>query len=101
MKLGKVIRELRKKKGLNQKEFATLCGITAAYLSQIETGGKSGTKQVGHLTMLQTIATKLEVPLPILMWFTIEDTDIAEHKRAAWKAIHPAVDGMLAGFFEV
>ncbi len=38
MEFGKKIRELRKKKGLSQRELAQLVGIDFTYLSKIETG---------------------------------------------------------------
>ena len=40
MNLGNVIKNTRKKKGQTQTEFASLCGITQTYLSQIENNSK-------------------------------------------------------------
>ena len=36
--LGQKLRELRRKKGVNQKEMATALGVSAAYLSALEHG---------------------------------------------------------------
>ena len=36
MNLGQAIKDLRKTKGIKQGDFAIECGITPAYLSQIE-----------------------------------------------------------------
>lgn len=40
---GKVIRELRKEKGLSQEAFADLAGIDRSYMGHIERGEKNVT----------------------------------------------------------
>lgn len=55
----KLWRELR---GLTQQEIATRCGISKAYLSQIENG-----KRKGRIETLAAIARVLQVPLDQLV----------------------------------
>lgn len=55
MKLGELIRKVRKEKGLKGAEFAQLVGITGTYLSLIEHGHKTPGKK-----LLNKIARKLD-----------------------------------------
>lgn len=64
MDLGQTIKSIRKQKGLKQNQFAELCEITQAYLSQIENNLKEP-----NLSTLKVISDKLETPLPILFSF--------------------------------
>ena len=59
MNLGTIIKNSRKQKGQTQLEFATSCGITQTYLSQIENNNKEP-----NLATLKEISNKLEIPLP-------------------------------------
>ena len=54
--IGSRIQSLRKKKGLTQSEFATLCGFDRTYLSRVEKG-----KQNLTLETLFLICEKLEM----------------------------------------
>jgi transcriptional regulator with XRE-family HTH domain len=38
VRVGRLLKGLREKKGFNQIELATLCGVTSAHISQIEKG---------------------------------------------------------------
>ncbi len=60
--IGKAIKAVRKKRGLNQIEFGKLVGLTQTYISQIESGNKHL-----HPTKLTKISEVLEVPEFILM----------------------------------
>lgn len=64
MDLGQTIKSIRKQKGLKQNQFAALCDITQAYLSQIENNLKEP-----NLSTLKVISNNLETPLPILFFF--------------------------------
>ena len=64
MDLGSVIKKIRKQKELTQNEFASLCGITQTYLSQIENNLKEPI-----LSTLKSISEKLNMPLPIMFFF--------------------------------
>lgn len=94
MDLGTVIKNIRKKKGFTQTQLAELCGITQTYLSQIENNQKEP-----NTAILKVIAEKLDFPLPILFFLSIEDTDIPENKRDAYNMISPSVKSLIDTFF--
>lgn len=96
MNVGISIRNIRKERvpHLNQSEFAKLIGITQTYLSQIETGAKTP-----NISVLEEISKQFEIPLPIIFWFGLEETDIWEHKREYFKFLKPTVDAMINEFF--
>lgn len=96
MDLGIVIKNCRKKKGHTQSEFASLCGITQTYLSQIENNLKEP-----NLSILKVISEKLDVPLPILFFQSLTKEDIQPNKRKAFNIISPSVKSLLNEFFAV
>ncbi len=61
------IRVWRDFRGLTGKELASLAGVSAAYISEIETG-----KKEGSLSVLKAIAKVLRIDLDDLVW-TRED----------------------------
>ncbi len=58
MDLGTTIKELRKRKGLNQSKLCELCDITQTYLSQIESN-----KKTPSILVLKSLAIQLDVPV--------------------------------------
>lgn len=91
MKIGVAIKRLRKSKTyLNQSEFAKAIGITQTYLSQIETGNK-----IPSLQLLKKIGRVIEIPLPIMLWFSITMNDIPDSKKEHFKFIKPSIDAMI------
>lgn len=96
MDLGNQIKNIRKQKGLTQNEFASLCGITQTYLSQIESNSKEP-----NLSTLRVISEKLNVPLPILFFQSMTDEDVQPRKREAFKIISPSIKSLVNEFFTV
>lgn len=94
MDLGIVIKNMRKQKKLTQSEFASLCGITQTYLSQIE-----GNRKDPNLSILKTISEKLNIPLPILFFLSLTEEDIQPSKRKAFEIISPSVKSLVNEFF--
>lgn len=94
MDLGNSIKEFRLKKGYKQNELADKCDMTQAYLSKIENNQKEPA-----LSLLHTIATALEVPLPVLFFAALTADDIAPQKQEAFKIIAPSIKGMIQNFF--
>jgi transcriptional regulator with XRE-family HTH domain len=76
MDLGSIIKDIRKQKGQTQNEFASLCGITQTYLSQIESNSKEP-----NLSTLKTISNNLNIPLPILFFLSMTEEDVQPNKR--------------------
>jgi XRE family transcriptional regulator, regulator of sulfur utilization len=96
MDLGIVIKNMRKQKKLTQSEFASLCGITQTYLSQIE-----GNHKEPNLSILKTISEKLNVPLPILFFQSLTEEDIQPNKRKAFEIISPSIKSLVNEFFSI
>ncbi|TCP21522.1 helix-turn-helix protein [Tenacibaculum skagerrakense] len=94
MDLGQTIKEIRKQKGLKQNQFAHLCDITQAYLSQIENNLKEP-----NLSTLKVISNKLETPLPILFFLSLDNKDVKPEKAEAFKMIAPSVKSLVNQFF--
>lgn len=96
MDLGNVIKKIRKQKVLTQNEFASLCGITQTYLSQIE-----GNLKEPNLSTLKTISEKLNIPLPILFFLSMNEDDVQPSKRKAFEIVSPSVKSLVNEFFAV
>jgi transcriptional regulator with XRE-family HTH domain len=62
VKIGQRIQALRKKTGLNQDEFADLCGLHRAYIGKIENG-----RFDFRITTLHRIAHGLKMSLSTLL----------------------------------
>jgi transcriptional regulator with XRE-family HTH domain len=96
MDLGSTIKKIRKEKGLTQDQFATDCGITQTYLSQIENNQKEP-----NLGTLKSISEKLEIPLPILFYLSMTNEDVPARKRREFEIISPSVKALVHEFFAV
>ena len=62
MKIGSVIKDIRKRKKITQTQLAELSNITQTYLSQIENNQKEPTIQT-----IKSIAENLAIPLPVFI----------------------------------
>ena len=93
MNIGKVIRDARKQKGQTQNEFALSCKITQTYLSQIENNSKEP-----NLSTLKMISEKLDIPLPILFFMSLNEEDISPEKREAFAIINPSLKSFMNEF---
>lgn len=96
MDLGTVIKNIRKQKGQTQEQFATVCGITQTYLSQIE-----GNLKEPNLSTLKIISEGLGIPLPILFFLSMTDDDVKPNKRKAFQIVSPSVKSLVNEFFSV
>ena len=94
MDLGITIKNIRKEKKQTQNEFASLCGITQTYLSQIESNRKEP-----NLSTLKIISEVLKVPLPILFFLSLDENDIQPNKRKAFQTISPSIKLVINDFF--
>lgn len=96
MNLGTVIKNIRKQRGQTQQEFASSCGITQTYLSQIENNSKEP-----NLSTLKEISNNLGLPLPILFFLSLNEEDISPEKREAFEKLNPPVKTLINDFFNV
>jgi len=94
MDVGAVIKQFRKKLGINQLELASKSDITQAYLSQIENNKKDP-----NLSTLKSICRALEIPLPILFFSSISEGDVPDEKKEAYLIMAPAMKEMISSLF--
>jgi transcriptional regulator with XRE-family HTH domain len=94
MNLGTSISELRKARNIKQNELAGLCNITQAYLSLIENN-----KKEPNLSILKEIASKLNVPLPVIFFLSIDKSDIPTGKEEIYEAITPTLKKLIENVF--
>ncbi len=92
MNIGTAIRVLRKRAKINQALYSKNIGISQCYLSQIENGHKTPS-----LDVLKDVANGFGVPLAIIFWFGVEESDIPLEKREIFKLIKPSLDNLLEG----
>lgn len=96
MDLGTTIKKLRKQKSMTQEYFASKCGITQTYLSQIENNQKEP-----NLSTLKKLSEVLEVPLPIMFYLSLNEEDVIPEKRKAFGMIDPSIKSLVNEFFAV
>lgn len=94
MNIGNAIKVLRQQKGLKQTDFAVQCGLSQSYLSSIEKGRKEPT-----LSILKQIANALSIPMPVLVFFSIDQEDIDDNKKEAFKMLEPSIKGLINDVF--
>jgi transcriptional regulator with XRE-family HTH domain len=94
MTLGEAITSLRKKRQLLQKDLALKANISSPHLSLIEKD-----KTDVNLKTLASIAEALEVPLPVLFFFTISEKDVPEDKKADFQPFYSLINGLVENVF--
>ena|SRR5690554_3846256 len=94
MHIGNAIKDLRQKRGFKQNEFAEKSGLSQSYLSLIEKGVKEPT-----LSILKQIATVLEIPMPVLVFFSLDKDDVAESKRETFRMLEPSIKSLINDVF--
>ncbi len=94
MNLGATINHIRKSRGLKQGELAKLTGLTQTYLSLIEKN-----KREPNLTALKKIGNALSVPLPILFFLSLDESDIPKKKLESFEKIGPILKSILSQYF--
>jgi len=94
MNLGNTIKTIRSKRGIRQNELAENCKLSQTYLSQIENNQKEP-----NISTLKQICSSLDVPLPIVFFMALDDEDVQENKKEAFKLIAPAINNFISEFF--
>lgn len=94
MNIGSAIKHFRVQRGLSQKALAEAVDITAPYLSLVESNQK-----VPTIALLDEVARAFDVPLPILMFFALEEKDVPAKKRAMFKSLINPVRSMVSSSF--
>lgn len=95
MNVGQSIKQLRKERGISQKKFAEQTGISQTYLSLVEAGKRGCT-----VHFLESISKGLDIPLPILFWFSMEAKDVPEDKKEVFEKFKPTIDSLIKSIFQ-
>lgn len=90
MTIGNAIKEIRKRKGYSQKDFAKLCNLSTNALCQIELDATFPQKNT-----IATICEALEIPQSYLLFFSISEEDIPENKREVFNALSSTIKNIL------
>lgn len=94
MNLGEAIKTHRKKLGLSQGDLAQSCDITQSYLSMIEKN-----KKEPNLSTLKVLSEKLNIPLPVLFFKSLDDADIPESKKEAYGVVSESLNNLVNSLF--
>ena len=94
MNIGSAIKHFRDERGLSQKALAEAVDITAPYLSLVESNQK-----VPTIALLEEVARAFDVPLPILMFFALEEKDVPVKKRTMFRSLIDPVRSMVSSSF--
>lgn len=94
MDLGTTIKRLREQKGIKQNVFARSCNLSQTYVSQIENNAKEPS-----IDILKLISKKLDVPLPIIFFLSMDEKDVKANKREAYEFVAPSVKSFINEFF--
>ncbi len=90
MKIGTIIKKIRSEKKISQGDLAKACDISQTYLSQIENDLKKPS-----FAKLNTIAEQLKIPLSVLFYLSIEESDVPANKRRAYRELSPTIESLI------
>jgi len=90
MKFGNTIKQLRKRKGINQKILAERLGVTQTYLSLIESDQKTPS-----INLINSISRELSIPPSILAYLTLDKEEISKNKHEAFEQINPLIEDLI------
>lgn len=90
MNIGEVIKNSRKSKGYKQGEFSQLCDISQTYLSLIESNRKEP-----NMATLKVISDNLNMPLPIMFFLSLDESDVPKRKKQVFKILEPSIKEMV------
>ncbi|HRO99693.1 MAG TPA: helix-turn-helix transcriptional regulator [Flavobacteriales bacterium] len=94
MNLGSTIKHFREQRSMSQKALAQTTGISAPYLSLLESN-----QRTPALGMIESIAKALGVPVPILMFHAMDEHDVPPAKRALFLTVFEPVRDMVTTTF--
>jgi transcriptional regulator with XRE-family HTH domain len=91
MEIGKAIIQLRKKKGLTQKDFSIKCGLSNNAVCQIEIGNVFPNK-----TTIEKMSKVLNVPISYILFFSITVDDVPDDKKQVFNSLSGLKDLLIS-----
>ncbi|NGP75627.1 helix-turn-helix transcriptional regulator [Balneolaceae bacterium YR4-1] len=95
MKFGDAIYTVRKQKNMSQDKFSKLIGVDQSYLSLLENNKKRPSTK-----LLEEISNSINIPLPILLFYSISEEDVKNDKRELFRLVYPQIKDMLFQIFD-
>lgn len=96
MTIGKLLKDLRKKKSIRQGIAAKEVGISQTWLSLIEQD-----KRIPSTVMLRRLSRYYNIPTPVISWLSLSLEDISEDKKESFRRIKPTMDALINEIFEI
>ncbi len=94
MTYAKILKTLREKRNLTQKEVAQVCDITPEYLSKIENNTKTPS-----MILLKKLAATYNVPLSIIIYLVEDSERKTTHESKEAKELKALKDRMINYIF--
>lgn len=94
MNIGQALKDLRTGKQIKQYVAAQGIGMTQTYLSQVEAGLKDPSTE-----MIKKAGDFYGIPIAVILWKAINESDVAENKRPIFLQLKPVVDGLIDQLF--
>jgi transcriptional regulator with XRE-family HTH domain len=88
---GSRVQEIRKRRGLSQRELAGLAGLSLSYVRKLEQGTLPGTR----VQTLRKIAMALRVPTSLLLTERVTVDDADQSVAELWQPVRQALEGRL------
>jgi transcriptional regulator with XRE-family HTH domain len=95
MKIGKELKNIRKKYGYTQASMAKELGIAGSYLSDIEND-----KCAASMRILESYSRICGRPVPVLLFQAMHREDVPLEKRQAFDLVKPAMDALIYEVFK-
>ena len=93
MNLGNTLRIIRKKKGFTLESVYNKTGYSASHLSLTENN-----KNEPSIKMLRKLAKVYNIPVPIIFFYSIEDSDIQKN-IIIFKIVKPLIETIIEHCF--
>lgn len=90
MNIGTALQKLRRQRKVQQETLAALSGYTQSYISMVERGHK-----VPSMEFMESMGKHLQVPIQVLMWYSLDEGDVQKEKRPAFKVVKPIMDNLI------
>lgn len=90
MNFGTTIKQLRKRRGINQQILADRLGVTQTYLSLVESDQKTPS-----IKLINSLSEELKVPPSILAYLTLNKKEISKNKHDAFEKINPLIEDLI------
>ncbi len=95
MNIGKVIADWRRHRNMRQNKLAEKADIPVSVLSKIENG-----KRNPNFTHLEKISKIIGLPVPILMFLSMEKGDVPDEKREEFEHVYRNFKSLIGDVFK-